>query len=97
MRSAYRAEAVGVMIKNEAGINWISQVTLHPIITYGPKIAFTAGETKVKVSCLRRLVSSDFGKPLQSLVKRSNDPIRNDRLGGNARIAETNISRPIEF
>jgi organic hydroperoxide reductase OsmC/OhrA len=33
--TAYEDEAVGVMIKNERGVPWVSAVTLHPRITWG--------------------------------------------------------------
>jgi organic hydroperoxide reductase OsmC/OhrA len=38
---SYHDEAVGVMTKNEAGVNWISEVTLHPTIRYGKKMSAT--------------------------------------------------------
>jgi organic hydroperoxide reductase OsmC/OhrA len=34
---AYHDEAVGTVAKNERGFMWVSAVTLHPKITYGPK------------------------------------------------------------
>jgi organic hydroperoxide reductase OsmC/OhrA len=32
---SYRDEAAGVMTKSEAGVPWVSRVTLHPKIEYG--------------------------------------------------------------
>jgi organic hydroperoxide reductase OsmC/OhrA len=32
---SYHDEAVGVMSKNEKGVPWVSEVTLHPQIVYG--------------------------------------------------------------
>ncbi len=40
-------EAVGVLTKNEAGINWISEVTLHPTITYGKVSATREAEVQL--------------------------------------------------
>ncbi len=31
---SYRDEAVGVMMKNEKGVPWVSSVALHPVIVY---------------------------------------------------------------
>ena len=31
----YEDAAIGVMTKNEQGVPWVSQVTLHPKIVYG--------------------------------------------------------------
>ena len=40
----YEDEAVGVMEKNERGVPWVSIVTLHPRIVYGPEGRPTASE-----------------------------------------------------
>lgn len=44
---SYHDEAVGVLTKNEAGINWISEVTLHPTITYGKVSATREAEVQL--------------------------------------------------
>ena len=31
---SYHDEATGLMAKNERGIPWVSNVTLHPVVTY---------------------------------------------------------------
>src|SRR5437867_3714624 len=36
--TSYEDEAVGVMTNNEKGTPWVSAVTLHPRITYAPKL-----------------------------------------------------------
>jgi organic hydroperoxide reductase OsmC/OhrA len=38
---SYHDHAVGVLTQNQAGLNWISAVTLHPVVTYGPKCSAT--------------------------------------------------------
>jgi organic hydroperoxide reductase OsmC/OhrA len=37
MVDSYDDEAVGVMAKNEKGVPWVAEVTLHPRIVYGVK------------------------------------------------------------
>ncbi len=45
---SYRDEAVGVMTKNEAGVPWMSLVTLHPKIVYsGEKLPTAAEEAQL--------------------------------------------------
>ena len=45
---SYEDEAVGVMTKNEAGVPWISAVTLHPKIVYsGEKLPTPADEARL--------------------------------------------------
>ena len=41
---SYDDAAIGVMTKNELGVPWVSQVTLHPQITYGGDKRPTAEE-----------------------------------------------------
>jgi len=41
---AYDDEAVGVMTKNETGAMWVSQVTLHPKVTYAGEQLPTADD-----------------------------------------------------
>jgi organic hydroperoxide reductase OsmC/OhrA len=42
----YQDEAVGTMAKNEAGVPWVSRVTLHPTIAYGGERFPSAQELK---------------------------------------------------
>lgn len=44
--SSYEDEAVGVMTKNEAGVPWVSRVTLHPKIVYSGEKFPTEAEEK---------------------------------------------------
>jgi organic hydroperoxide reductase OsmC/OhrA len=41
---AYEDEAVGVLTKNEKGVPWVSEITLHPKITYGGERRPTSAE-----------------------------------------------------
>jgi organic hydroperoxide reductase OsmC/OhrA len=43
---AYQDEAVGSMAKNEHGVPWVSEVTLHPRITYGGEKLPTAADVE---------------------------------------------------
>ena len=46
--AAYHDEATGLMAKNERGVPWISNVTLHPLITYtGDKQPTAEEETRL--------------------------------------------------
>lgn len=44
---SYHDETVGIMTKNQAGINWSSEVTLHPTITYGKLSATREAEVQL--------------------------------------------------
>jgi len=45
---SYEDDAVGTMAKNEHGVPWVNEVTLHPKITYsGPKLPTPADEGRL--------------------------------------------------